>query len=314
MERPKILVVGSMNMDLYVEGANSIPKYGESILCSNYGYATGGKGSNQAVAAAKQGAEVVAVGRLGADRNGEQLLAALKEAGVKTDYIVVDAQMQTGLALMLLDESGKYVSYVAIGANYRVCAEDVKRALDTEDFDMILMQLEIPLETVFQTYELAKEKGILVFLDAGPAMQIPLERLKGVYILSPNEAETEALTGISVNTNEGALKAAKYLYEKAQPTYVILKLGARGALLYNGQEAKFIECFKVNAVDTTAAGDTFGAALAVQLCKGMKMEDAILFAHAAAGICVSRKGAQIAIPTEEEVENFLVERIGGIFG
>lgn len=163
MERPKILVVGSMNMDLYVEGANSIPKYGESILCSNYGYATGGKGSNQAVAAAKQGAEVVAVGRLGADRNGEQLLAALKEAGVKTDYIVVDAQMQTGLALMLLDESGKYVSYVAIGANYRVCAEDVKRALDTEDFDMILMQLEIPLETVFRPMSLQKKKAFLSF-------------------------------------------------------------------------------------------------------------------------------------------------------
>ena len=312
VERPKILVVGSMNMDLFVECANTIPKFGESIRCSNYGYATGGKGSNQAFAAAKQGADVVAVGRLGNDENGRQLIASLKQADVNTDYVVIDENAQTGLALMMLDKTGRYVSYVAMGANNNVCVEDVKKALDENEFDMILMQLEIPLETVYQTYELAKERNIPVFLDAGPAMNIPLDRLKGLFILSPNEAETEALTGISVDTSEGALKAAKWLYEQAEPEYVILKLGERGALLYNGKEAKFIECFKVNAVDSTAAGDTFGAALAIQLCKGMKMDNAILFAHAAAGICVSRKGAQVSIPTEKEVEEFLIGRIGGI--
>ena len=312
MEKPKILVVGSMNMDLFVEGANSIPKYGESIICAGYGYATGGKGSNQAVAASRQGGDVVAVGRLGKDQNGEQLLKSLQNANVNTDYIVMDEEAQTGLALMLLDKSGKYVSYVSIGANYKVCIEDVKKALDSEKFDMILMQLEIPLETIYATCEIAKERGIPVFLDAGPAMKIPLERMKGLYIISPNEAETEALTGISVDTNEGALKAAKWLYEQVEPKYVILKMGERGALLYNGSEAKFIECFQVDAVDSTAAGDTFGAALAVQLCKGVKIEDAILFAHAAAGICVSRKGAQVSIPEESEVEEFLIERIGGV--
>ena len=129
--------------------------------------------------------------------------------------------------------------------------------------------------------------------------------------ISPNEAETEALTGINIDTNENALKAAKWLYEHAEPQYVLLKMGERGALLYNGKEFKFIECFKVKAVDSTAAGDTFGAALAIRLCKGYKIEDAILYAHAAAGICVSRLGAQTSIPTEEEVEAFLQERIGG---
>ena len=143
-------------------------------------------------------------------------------------------------------------------------------------------------------------------------MSIPLDRLKGLFILSPNEAETEALTGICIDSNENALKAAKWLYDEVSPQYVILKMGERGALLYNGTEAKFIECFKVKAVDSTAAGDTFGAALAIRLCKGSKIEDAILFAHAAAGICVSRLGAQTSIPTEEEVENFLTERIGGV--
>ena len=165
--------------------------------------------------------------------------------------------------------------------------------MDENEFDMVVMQLEMPLETVYQTYELAREKGIPVFLDAGPAMKIPLERLKGLFILSPNEAETEALTGICIDSNENALKAAKWLYDEVSPQYVILMMGERGALLNNGTEA-------------------FGAALANRLCKGSKIEEAILFAHAAAGSCVSRLGAQTSIPTEEEVENFLTERIGGV--
>ena len=313
MKQPKILVVGSINMDLFVEGANAIPRYGESIRCRHYGYAPGGKGSNQAFAVAKQGADVVFVGCIGDDENGKQLKASLDEAGVNTDYLVVDPEAQTGLALMLLDDrTGRYVSYVAMGGNDLLSPDAVRKAMDENEFDMVVMQLEMPLETVYQTYELAREKGIPVFLDAGPAMKIPLERLKGLFILSPNEAETEALTGICIDSNESALKAAKWLYDEVSPQYVILKMGERGALLYNGTEAKFIECFKVKAVDSTAAGDTFGAALAIRLCKGSKIEDAVLFAHAAAGICVSRLGAQTSIPTEEEVENFLTERIGGV--
>lgn len=312
MNRPKILVVGSMNMDLFVRDCNALPDYGQSIISGDYGYATGGKGSNQAFAAAKLGGDVTMVGRVGRDSNGDQLLASLRGAGVHTEYVVRDEGAQTGLALMLLNSDGRYVSYVSIGANYRLEADDVRRALDSERFDMLVMQLEIPLPTVYATVELARERGIPVFLDAGPAMHIPLDGLKGLYILSPNEAETEALTGISVETNEGALKAAKWLYETASPKYVILKLGARGALLYDGAQAKFIECFKVDAVDSTAAGDTFGACLAIQLCKGKAMEDAIVIAHAAAGICVSRQGAQVSIPTDGEVQQFLKERTGGV--
>ena len=296
MKRPRILVVGSINMDLFVEGANAIPGYGESIRCRHYGYASGGKGSNQAFAVAKQGADVVFVGCIGDDENGKKVKASLDKAGVNTDYLVIDPDTQTGLALMLVDDkTGKYVSYVAMGGNDRLSPEAVKKALDENEFDMVVMQLEMPLETVY----------------AGPAMSIPLDRLKGLFIISPNEAETEALTGINIDTNENALKAAKWLYEHAEPQYVLLKMGERGALLYNGKEFKFIECFKVKAVDSTAAGDTFGAALAIRLCKGCKIEDAVLYAHAAAGICVSRLGAQTSIPTEEEVEAFLQERIGG---
>ena len=186
-----------------------------------------------------------------------------------------------------------------------VTLEDVKRALEGGSFDMVVMQLEMPLETVYRTYELAREKGIPVFLDAGPAKSIPLERLKGLYILSPNEAETAAMTGIYPDTEEHARQAAQWLYEQAEPQYVILKLGSRGALLYDGKTAEMIPCFRVKAVDSTAAGDTFGAALAIRLCKGDEIHDAIRFAHAAAGICVSRLGAQVSIPREEEVFEFL---------
>jgi len=311
VKKPKILVVGSMNMDLFVRDCNAIPSYGQSIISGDYGYATGGKGSNQAFAAAKLGGDVTMVGRVGRDSNGDQLLASLKSAGVNVDYVVRDEAAQTGLALMLVNSDGRYVAYVSIGANYRLVVDDVRRALDAEHFDMLVMQLEIPLETVYATVSLARERNIPVFLDAGPAMHIPLDGLKGLYILSPNEAETEALTGMSVETEEGALKAAKWLYENAAPKYVILKLGSRGALLYDGEQAKFIPCFKVNAIDSTAAGDTFGACLAIQLCKGKAMEDAIVTAHAAAGICVSRQGAQVSIPTDEEVQQFLQERTGG---
>ena len=183
MDRPSILVVGSMNMDLYVEGANRIPKFGESIPCGHYGYATGGKGSNQAIAASKQGADVTMVGRVGNDDYGRALQEALQREGICTDYVAVDKEHQTGLALMLLNEDGRYVSYCAMGGNDYVSGEDVRRALEGRSFDMVVMQLEMPLETVYRTYELAKEKNIPVFLDAGPAKTIPLERLRGLYIL-----------------------------------------------------------------------------------------------------------------------------------
>ena len=305
MYEPKILLVGSINMDLFVRGANQIPNFGESILCEDYGYASGGKGANQAFAAALLGADVTMVGRLGKDQNGEKLKKELEKGGVHTESIICDEKQPTGLAVMLLNEDGRYVSYVSLGANSRLCGEDVEAALEKQNYDMVLMQLEMPMETVYRTFELANTKEIPVFLDAGPAMKVDFERLQGLYILSPNEAETEALTGIIVDTEERAILAAQRLFEQAAPKYVILKLGERGVLFYDGRIADFMPCFKVNAIDSTAAGDTFGAALAIRLCKGDDMKTAIRFAQAAAGICVSRIGAQISIPQEAEVRTFL---------
>lgn len=308
MKQPKILIVGSMNMDLYMYNISKIPALGESVMSSGYDYATGGKGSNQAYACALQGGNAVMVGRVGKDDNGYALKEQLERGGVNTDYMVFDDEAQTGLAIMNVTEDGRYFSCVALGANRQLCPEDVEHALNQEEFHMVIMQLEMPIETVYRTYEMASERNIPVFLDAGPAMSIPLERLNGIFIISPNEAETQALTGISVDTEENIETAARKLYEDVRPEYVILKLGSRGAYLFDGQEGILIPCFKVKAVDSTAAGDTFGAALAVQLCKGMEIKAAIRFAHGAAGICVSRKGAHPSIPTEEEVICFLNEQ------
>ena len=228
-----------------------------------------------------------------------------RESNLQNGQSFPDTPSQKLQKFFLVRITGRYVSYCAMGGNDYVSGEDVRRALEGRSFDMVVMQLEMPLETVYRTYELAKEKNIPVFLDAGPAKSIPLERLRGLFILSPNEAETAAMTGIYPDTEEHAVQAAVWLYEQAQPQYVILKLGSRGALLYDGKKAELIPCFQVKAVDSTAAGDTFGAALAIRLCKGDEIHDAIRFAHAAAGICVSRLGAQVSIPREEEVYEFL---------
>lgn len=305
MKKPKLLVVGSMNMDLTVYDVPKIPNYGESVICRDYTYATGGKGANQAYAAALLGAEVAMVGRVGKDINGYKLEKNLKKAGVNTKYVIFDSQAKTGMAPIMVDKDGRYVSYVILGANNNLSPEDVKRALNSENFDMVIMQFEMPLETVYKTYELASAKGIPVFLDAGPAMNIPLERLKGIFAISPNEAETEALTGISVDREVDIEKAAEYLYKITESKYVILKLGSRGAYVYDGKKGKRYFPFKVKAIDSTGAGDTFNAALVSRLCQGFEMDSAVRFANAAAAICVSRKGAQISIPNEEEVKHFL---------
>lgn len=307
--KPEILVVGSMNMDLIMYNVERLPRMGESIYCSGYEYVTGGKGANQAYAAAMQGAKTYLVGRIGTDSNGRALMAQLKKAGVDTTFVAEDEEHPTGLSTMNIDAGGNYFSIFAVGANDHIRPEDVKKAFDQVSFDLVVMQLEIPLETVYQTYEMAKERNIPVFLDAGPAMSIPLERLKGIFVISPNEAETEALTGIVPDTAEHMEEAARWLYEQAAPRYVLLKLGSRGALLYDGKNMELIEGYRVNAVDTTAAGDTFGAALAVRYCKGADMAAAVRFGHAAAAICVTRKGGHPSIPTAEEVEDFVHRKI-----
>lgn len=302
--KPAILVVGSMNMDLVMYGLGDLPSWGTSTFGTEYQYAAGGKGANQAFAAVRQGADCYMVGRIGNDENGRALLSSLGSSGVHTEYVVTDPDQNTGLSTMNMGEEGRYFSIYVPGANQAMCIADLEAALEKRSFDMIVMQLEMPRDLIYHICALGKQTGIPVFLDAGPAMQIPLEKLEGTFIISPNEAETQALTGIEPDTEDNVRKAARKIYDEAHPQYVLLKLGKRGAFLYGKDRQKRIPGFKVDAIDTTAAGDTFGAAFCVQYCKGRALEEAIRYAHAAAAICVTRKGGQPSIPTAEETEAF----------
>ena len=306
--KPRFLVVGSMNMDLIMYGLTRLPGWGESATAAEYRYATGGKGANQAFAAARQGADCCMVGRVGADDNGRLLLESLERSGVHTDFVVVDPNRRTGLSTMNLDEGGRYFSLCVPGANTAMCVEDLDAALAARHFDMIVMPLEMPREMACHICALGRRTGMPVFLDAGPAMPFPLEDLRGAFIISPNEAETRALTGIDPDSPAAMAAAAEIIFRQARPKYVLLKLGERGAYLYSDEARELIPGYRVRAVDTTAAGDTFGAAFCVRYCQGAPVREAIRYAHAAAAICVTRKGGQPSIPTAEETEAFMRDK------
>jgi len=306
VKKTRVLTVGSINMDILMYGVPKLAGFGETISYSNYSLKPGGKGENQAIALAKLGMDSHLVSTIGDDEYGKIILDNLKHHGVDTTHVLVNPKVKTGLASIAIEEgTARYACYVAQGGNDHITGEQVEKALDNQDFDMILMQLEMPLETVYRTYELALERGIPVFLDAGPAMKISLEPLRGIFMISPNEAETFALTGIDPSTVENAQKAIRKLYAEVEPQYVILKLGERGAMLSDGETVEMIPCSQVEAVDTTGAGDVFNAAFVVSYCSGNGVKDSTKFAHGAAGLSVMKEGAADSVPTLEEVYQFL---------
>lgn len=302
-EQPKVLIVGSINMDMIFYGPHgSGMKLNGSLVFDTVGYYCGGKGSNQAAAAARLGADVYLVSALGNDTEGKRMMDELEKNKVHLDFVSVLDDTHTGICGIYMMKDGSYVGTNVWGANGRIMPEMVEQALDSQSFDMIMMQLEMPLETVYRTYEIAAKRGIPVILDAGPAKSIPLERLRGIFMVSPNEAETEALTGITVTDEKTAFLAAQSIWQETQAQYVLLKLGGMGSYLYDGREGRIYPACKVDFIDTTGAGDTFTAALMIRLCDGEKMENAIRYATVAAGICVSRKGGISSVPEKEEVE------------
>ena len=299
----KILVIGSINMDLVMSVERS-PEAGETVVGRDYSYIPGGKGANQAVAAAKLGGEVTFCGRVGNDANGEILLTNLQNNNINTAFITRDHGNQTGLAAIPVEADGQNRIIIFAGANGCVSKEDVDKAME-QSYDAVMMQLEIPLDTVTHGFQRAKEKGIPVVLDAGPAMKINLKQFRGIHVISPNESETAALTGIEVNNMDSALKAAKYLSQETEAAYVVIKLGEKGALLYENGNYEILPAYQVKAVDTTAAGDSFTAALTLKMIEYGDIKKAIKYAHAVGALCVSKKGAQPSLPTSEEVSAFL---------
>ncbi|MBR3219697.1 MAG: ribokinase [Thermoguttaceae bacterium] len=303
-EKPSIVVVGSSNTDMVIK-ADHLPVPGETILGGEFMMAAGGKGANQAVAAARLGGQVTFVSRVGSDSLGEQAIAGYRAEEIDTSLIQRD-EKPTGVALILVDDKGQNVISVAPGANYRLSPADADRAEEViAQAKMVVVQLETPLDTIERTAKIAARHGVPVILDPAPAPSQPLsdELLAGITYIKPNETEASRLTGIDVVDEASAARAAEVLLAKGLRG-VIITLGAAGALVVPAEgQAQVLPSKKVDAVDATAAGDCFCGALAVALAEGKSLLEAARFAIDAAAISVTRMGAQPSLPYARELEN-----------
>jgi ribokinase len=301
---PRIIVVGSSNTDMIIR-LDRIPKPGETVLGGTFATAAGGKGANQAVAAARAGGAVTFVARIGQDMFGEEALTGFRQDGITVEYVTRDASIPSGVAMIFVAENGENSIAVAGGANARLSPTDVNRA--SQEFagsSALLMQLETPLETVQAAAELAAQVGVRVILNPAPARALPDELLRLVSILTPNETEAEMLTGVKVMDEAAASEAADRLLARGVNT-VILTLGARGAFVANAATRQLVPGFKVEPVDTVAAGDVFNGSLAVALGERRPLLESVRFANAAAAISVTRPGAQPSVPKRPEIERML---------
>ena len=304
MKPRRIVIVGSSGTDMIIK-LDRIPRPGETLLGGEFHITGGGKGANQAVSAARAGGEVAFVARLGQDEFGDQAIAAFVKDRINVDHIYRDRKVATGVALIFVDKHGENSIGVAPGANGRLSSGDIKNARKIFDgAGVMVVQLEIPLQTVQAAALLAAKSGARVILNPAPARALPDALLRHVSILTPNETEAELLTGIKVNSDSAAAKAASVLRARGVQT-VILTLGARGALVATSDSAQIVSGFKVKAVDTTGAGDVFNGALAVALAEEQSLIDAVRFVNAAAAISVTRLGAQPSAPSRREIEKLL---------
>jgi len=294
----KIAVIGSLNMD-YSLKVRKLPDKGETILASSFYTAAGGKGANQAVAARRLGAEVYMIGAVGRDSNGKELCSKLEAEGISTAGIK-KADVPTGNAMITVDDAGGNTIVVYPGANAEVdnswLGENIAMM---EAVDFVVLQLEIPMETVAAAVLTAKKMGKKVMLNPAPAAEIPQELYNMIDVMTPNETELALLTG----TRD--IDAGARLLLEREAKSVVVTLGEEGCLFMDNSGSINIRSFKVKAIDSTAAGDCFNAALAVALCEGKTIEEALSFSNAAGAIAVTRQGAQESLPLRDEVERFL---------
>ena len=303
-DAPKIAVVGSSNMDLVVK-SKRIPAVGETILGGDFIMVPGGKGANQAVAAAKLGVEVYFIAKLGNDVFAEQSLDNFKKETVNTKHVIQTSEAPSGVALIMVDDEGNNLIVVAPGANQTLLPADVKKAeSDIASCGAVVAQLEVPLETIEFAAKMANDLKVPFVLDPAPAQELGPELLRMVDVLTPNETEAQILTGIEVTDEESARAASKNLLERDIKA-VILTLGGKGFLLADNKEARYVSAQKVDAVDSTAAGDAFTGSLAVGVAENKALSDAALFANYVAALSVTKMGAQSSMPTLQEVESFM---------
>lgn len=297
-----ICVIGSLNMDLVVN-VDKMPKPGQTIIGSNFKEVPGGKGANQAVAMARLNGNVSMIGKVGEDGFGQTLINALKNDKVDTTYIKT-TKGATGVALITVDNNAQNSIVVSPGANFEVKEEDIDNNIEAiKNSDIVVLQLETPLNTIKYALKKSKELNKYTILNPAPALKLDDEIIKNVDLLTPNETELEIISGVSIETEEDIQKAAQIMIEKGVKE-LIVTLGSKGSLYINKEKSIFKKAYKVEAVDTTAAGDSYTAALAVALSKDQSIEEAMDFASKVGALSVLKEGAQSSLPTLEDVENF----------
>ncbi len=302
--KPKIVVVGSSNTDLVVK-LPRLPQAGETIIGGTFSVAAGGKGANQAVAASRAGGNVTLISKIGNDQFGAETLKSFRNESLDLQFVGVHPSAASGIALIFVDERGENCIGVASGANNELGPSDIEEARDAiSSADLLLLQLEIPLLAVETAIRIASSAGVRVLLNPAPACPLDASLLKHVSVITPNENEVEVLTGVRVSDDASVVAASSVLRSHGIPA-VIITLGARGAYLSSATSSGFVSPFRVEAVDTTAAGDVFNGALAVSLGERLELNEAVRFANAAAALSVTKLGAQPSAPTREEIIGFL---------
>ena len=297
-----ICVIGSLNMDLVVN-VDTMPKPGQTIIGSNFKEVPGGKGANQAVAMTRLNGNVSMIGKVGEDGFGQTLINSLKNDKVDTTYIQT-SKGATGVALITVDKNAQNSIVVSPGANFEVKEDDIDNNIEAiKNSDIVVLQLETPLNTIKYALNKAKELNKYTILNPAPAVKLDDEIIKNVDLLTPNETELEIISGVSIETEEDIQKAAQIMIEKGVKE-LIVTLGSKGSLYINKEKSMFKKAYKVEAVDTTAAGDSYTGALAVALSQDKNIEDAMDFASKVGALSVLKEGAQSSLPTIEDVKNF----------
>lgn len=303
-ERPSVFVIGSSNTDMIIK-VERLPQSGETIIGGEFTTSAGGKGANQAVAAARAGGNVTFLARIGTDMFGDIALDGFRNNGINTEYVVQDRHNPSGVALIYVAKNGENSIAVASGANSALAAADVRKAKTTfSNVKVLLLQLETPLNTVAFAARLAQAASLPVILNPAPAQPLSSTLLNGLYLLTPNEIEAELLTGVHVNSETAAARAAEKLLSQGVRN-VIVTMGAKGAFVAGNCLRQFLPGYKVKAVDATGAGDVFNGTLAVAIAEGKSLFQAAAFANAAAALSVTRLGAQTSAPTRKEIEQVL---------
>jgi ribokinase len=306
MHTPRICVVGSSNIDL-ISMVPRLPKLGETLVGRSFHLGYGGKGANQAVMAARLGAQVTMVTRVGRDVFGEGTLKNYQDQGIDTTYVLFDESRFSGVAPIFVDDHAQNFIVIVPGANTGLSPADVHAARQVvTGADVLVCQLEVPVETTLEAFRVAKSAGVRTVLNPAPAAPLPDELLQLTDICAPNETETELLTGQPVHSLAEAGAAARLLRDRG-PAVIILTLGERGALVLNGDSVEHVPAIAVEAVDPTGAGDAFIGSLAVYIAEGLTLRDAVLRANAVAALSVTKIGTQVSFPQRADADAFLLQ-------